>query len=85
MGNEGGFDYRRSRLAAVINDRDVVVILSAVHDVERGITRIDQSCALYNALAARNSHDRMLDILQLDESRLDRLSEHLGIDVGGTL
>jgi hypothetical protein len=84
IGNEGGFDDRRSGLAALINDRDVVIDLSAIHDVESGITRIDRSRALYNALAVRDSYDRMLDIPQLDESRSDRLSAHLSIDVAET-
>jgi hypothetical protein len=46
IANAGGFDDRRSGLATLIDDREVKVILIAIHDVERRITGIDQSCAL---------------------------------------
>jgi hypothetical protein len=85
MGNEGDFDDRRRGLATLVNDRDVVIVLIAAYDVERGIAGIDRSCALGNALAARNSDDQMVGIPQSNESRSDRLDERLGIDPAETL
>lgn len=85
IANAGGFGDRRSGLATVIDDGDVIIVLIAVHDVERGITGIDRSCALDNALGAKNSDDRTVDIPQSKESGLDRSEERLGIDLAETL
>ena len=82
IANAGGFDDRRSGLATLINDRDVILI--AVHDVERGIAGIDRNCAL-EPLAARNSGDWTVDILPSNESRSDRWDEHFGLDLAETL
>jgi hypothetical protein len=73
MGNRGIVDnWRGVGRTTLINDRDVIVMLIAAHDIECRIVGIDRSRALYNALVTRNS-TVIGDIPPSDESRLDRM------------